>query len=77
MPVPDPGRLLAGTLDGLTLTILLATTVAAVLVGRDARQRGLSRRRAVGWALLTFVVLPIGASLYLLLGRSTRDHPEE
>ncbi len=66
----DPGVRLAQALNWLTLaTAVLVATVVPALVLHDARRRGDSYAHALGWAFLTLALLPIGAGLYLLLGR--------
>ena len=70
----DASERLAQALNWLTLaTLVLVAVVVPALVLRDARRRGASYAQALGWALLTLVLLPIGAGLYLLLGRSSNS----
>ncbi len=49
--------------------ILAALVVAAFLVGRDAREKGLSWLESITWGALTLFIFPIGLGLYLLLRR--------
>lgn len=44
------------------LGIFAVTVIVAVLVGRDAHQRGL---QAIPWALLTLFVPIVGAGVYM------------
>lgn len=74
----DAGVLLGRVLNLATLAVGLAVAVSVpVLVVRDARQRGVSRVRALGWGLVALVLLPVGLGLYALLGRPEVHHDSE
>jgi hypothetical protein len=77
--VSDAGVLLGRVLNLATLAVGLVVAVSVpMLVIRDARQRGVSRARALGWGLVALALLPVGLGLYLLLGRpEERDDGEE
>lgn len=66
----DSGVRLAQVLDWLTLAVVASVAVVVpALIARDARRRGASYTRALGWALLALLLLPIGVGLYLLVTR--------
>lgn len=49
--------------------ILFLDMAIAIVVGRDARNKGLAWSQTVMWATLSFCLFPIGTGLYFWLGR--------
>ncbi len=74
----DPGVILSQLLNWAILAAVLAVVVTVpVLVARDARRRGDTLAHALGWGLATLALLPLGLTLYLLLGRRARGESDE
>jgi uncharacterized membrane protein len=49
--------------------ILAIDIVVTLLVGRDARRRGLGWPYTIMWVAISFCLFPIGIGLYFWLGR--------
>lgn len=49
--------------------ILALDAAVAILVGRDARNKGLSWSQTIMWVVISFCLFPIGVGLYFWLGR--------
>ena len=62
----DPGVLSSHIFNFLVFALILTVPL---LIGRDARQRGLSWIDTLVWILASLVLFPIGIGLYFLFGR--------
>jgi hypothetical protein len=62
----DPSVISSYVLNSLILALIFTVPL---LIGQDARRRGLSWTGTVVWALVSLALFPIGVGLYLLFGR--------
>ena len=65
----DPGVLSSHILNFFVLALIFAVPL---LIGRDARKRGLSWIDTLIWILASLVLFPIGIGLYFLFGRPSK-----
>jgi hypothetical protein len=61
----------------LNFFILALDIAVAILIGRDARNKGLNWSQTIMWSLISLLFFPIGTGLYFWLGRPRLQKAKE